>query len=147
MCRGFAQRMRLQIDLREERDLDAEQRVNRLREVLQQLPPKRHAAVVLQYWHGLSYEEIDPGATFTPASVTLNNPNVRAPEDGFFDDITRGYTQKAAYASVDFDLLPRTLTAGTRYFRTTTSEAGAVVSSLGHRGHSTARSARLPGQH
>src|SRR3984893_5574685 len=38
--------------------LDAEQRVRRLREVLHQLPPKCHAAVVLQYWHGLSYEEI-----------------------------------------------------------------------------------------
>lgn len=38
--------------------LDTEQRVNRLREVLEQLPPKCHAAVVLQYWHGLSYEEI-----------------------------------------------------------------------------------------
>jgi RNA polymerase sigma factor (sigma-70 family) len=38
--------------------LDAEQRVKRLREVLHQLPVKCHAAVVLQYWHGLSYEEI-----------------------------------------------------------------------------------------
>src|SRR5215470_17851125 len=38
--------------------LDEEQRIKRLREVLQQLPPKCHAAVVLQYWHGLSYEEI-----------------------------------------------------------------------------------------
>ena len=32
--------------------------IKRLREVLQQLPPKCHAAVVLQYWHGMSYEEI-----------------------------------------------------------------------------------------
>jgi len=39
-------------------DLDTEQRIKRLREVLHQLPPKCHAAVVLQYWHGLSYEEI-----------------------------------------------------------------------------------------
>ncbi|HZC78526.1 MAG TPA: RNA polymerase sigma factor [Ktedonobacterales bacterium] len=39
-------------------DLDNEQRIKRLREVLQQLPAKCHAAVVLQYWHGLSYEEI-----------------------------------------------------------------------------------------
>jgi len=39
-------------------DLDAERRVARLREVLQQLPPKWRAAIVLQYWHGLSYEEI-----------------------------------------------------------------------------------------
>jgi RNA polymerase sigma factor (sigma-70 family) len=38
--------------------LDTEQRIRRLREVLPQLPPKCHAAVVLQYWHGLSYEEI-----------------------------------------------------------------------------------------
>jgi RNA polymerase sigma factor (sigma-70 family) len=38
--------------------LDTEQRTRRLREVLRQLPPKCHAAVVLQYWHGLSYEEI-----------------------------------------------------------------------------------------
>jgi RNA polymerase sigma factor (sigma-70 family) len=38
--------------------LDTEQRIKMLREVLRQLPPKCHAAVVLQYWHGLSYEEI-----------------------------------------------------------------------------------------
>jgi RNA polymerase sigma-70 factor (ECF subfamily) len=38
--------------------LDAEQRVKRLSEVLNQLPPKCHAAVVMQYWQGLSYEEI-----------------------------------------------------------------------------------------
>jgi RNA polymerase sigma factor (sigma-70 family) len=37
---------------------DAERRVKRLREVLEQLPPKCHAAVVLQYWQGLSYQEI-----------------------------------------------------------------------------------------
>jgi len=38
--------------------LDAEQRIKRLREVLGELSPKCHAAVVLQYWHGLSYQEI-----------------------------------------------------------------------------------------
>jgi RNA polymerase sigma factor (sigma-70 family) len=38
--------------------IDAEQRTKRLREVLRELSPKCHAAVVLQYWHGLSYEEI-----------------------------------------------------------------------------------------
>jgi|SRR5215469_2750978 len=38
--------------------IETEQRVKRLREVLRQLPPKCHAAVVLQYWHGMSYEEI-----------------------------------------------------------------------------------------
>jgi RNA polymerase sigma factor (sigma-70 family) len=38
--------------------LDREQRIIRLREVLAQLSPKCRAAVVLQYWHGLSYQEI-----------------------------------------------------------------------------------------
>jgi len=38
--------------------LDSEQRIKRLREVLAQLPPKCHAALVMQYWQGLSYEEI-----------------------------------------------------------------------------------------
>jgi RNA polymerase sigma factor (sigma-70 family) len=38
--------------------LDAQERIKRLREVLHQLSPKCQAAVVLQYWHGLSYDEI-----------------------------------------------------------------------------------------
>jgi len=38
--------------------VDDEQRIRRLREVLHQLSPKCHAAVVLQYWHGLTNEEI-----------------------------------------------------------------------------------------
>lgn len=39
-------------------ELDSEQRIRRLREVLEQLSPKCRAAVELAYWHGLSYEEI-----------------------------------------------------------------------------------------
>jgi RNA polymerase sigma factor (sigma-70 family) len=38
--------------------LDAARRIKRLGEVLDQLPPKCHAALVMQYWQGLSYEEI-----------------------------------------------------------------------------------------
>jgi RNA polymerase sigma-70 factor (ECF subfamily) len=38
--------------------IDTERRAQRLREVLRQLPPKCQAAVVMQYWHGMSYEEI-----------------------------------------------------------------------------------------
>jgi iron complex outermembrane receptor protein len=70
---------------------------------------------------------------FVSAPVTSNNPNVRPLGDGFFNDITRGYTQKAAYASVDFDLIPQklTLTAGTRYSRINTSEVGSTVGSFG----------------
>ena len=74
-----------------------------------------------------------PGAVFVPSPVTSNNPNVRPLGDGYFDDITRGYTQKAAYASVDIELVPQTLTltAGTRYSRTDTSGAGSTVGSFG----------------
>ena len=38
--------------------IDAETRVQRLRKVLRELPPKCHAAAVLQLRHDLSYEEI-----------------------------------------------------------------------------------------
>ena len=63
---------------------------------------------------------------FVPDPVTSNNPNVRPLGDAFFNDITRGYRQKAAYASVDVELVPQTLTltAGTRYFSTNTTEVG-----------------------
>jgi len=74
-----------------------------------------------------------PDAVFVPGRVTSNDPNVRPPGDGYFNDITRGYTQKAAYASVDFDLIAQklTLTAGTRYSSTATSEVGSSVGSFG----------------
>jgi iron complex outermembrane receptor protein len=74
-----------------------------------------------------------PHGVFVPTPVTSNNPNVRPLGDGYFDDITRGYKQQAAYGSLDFDLIPKTLTltAGTRYFRTETSEVGSDVGSFG----------------
>jgi outer membrane receptor protein involved in Fe transport len=83
----------------------------------------------------LVYNQLVPwyysGAVFVPSPVTSINPNVRPADDAFFDDITRGYRQKAAYASVDFDLVPEvlTLTVGTRYFNTDNSEVGATVES------------------
>ena len=72
-------------------------------------------------------------STFVPGPVTSNNPNVRPLGDAFFNDTTHGYQQKAAFASVDWDLVPRvlTLTAGTRYFRSDSSSAGSVVGSFG----------------
>ena len=39
-------------------ELDTDRQIKRLRDVLHELPPKCHAAVVLQYWYGLSYEQI-----------------------------------------------------------------------------------------
>ena len=73
------------------------------------------------------------GAVFVPAPVTSIDPNIRPPGDAFFNDITRGYTQKAAYASLDFDLVPRTLTVtgGTRYSSTYSWEVGSDVGSFG----------------
>jgi iron complex outermembrane recepter protein len=76
----------------------------------------------LVYWN-------TQGAVFVPRPVTSINPNVRPANDAWFDDVTRGYRQKAAYASVDFELVPQTLTltAGTRYFSTSNTEVGATV--------------------
>jgi outer membrane receptor protein involved in Fe transport len=72
------------------------------------------------------------GAVFHPGAPTSINPNVRPLGDAFFNDITRGYGQKAAYMSVDIDLLPHelTLTAGTRYYSSNTSEVGSLVGSF-----------------
>ena len=47
----------------------------------------------------------------------MSNPNRRSPDTGFFNDFQREYTQSAAFASVDFDILENlTLTLGTRYY-------------------------------
>jgi iron complex outermembrane receptor protein len=72
------------------------------------------------------------GAVFVPYPVTSNNPDVRPPNDGFFNDITRAYKQKAAYTSLDFDLIRNrlTLALGTRYFNIETSEVGSAVFSF-----------------
>jgi outer membrane receptor protein involved in Fe transport len=73
-----------------------------------------------------------PNAVFVPDPPTLNNPNVRPLGDAYFNDITRGYAQKAAYTSLDFDLIPSmTLTVGTRYFDIHNTEAGAHAGSFG----------------
>ncbi len=63
----------------------------------------------------------------------VRNPNVRPDNESFFDDVTRGYTQKAAFGSVDFDLVPKklTLTLGTRYYRIETTASGSSISSFG----------------
>jgi len=52
-----------------ERDVDTGRRVARLRVVLEQLPPKCRAAVVLQYRHGLSYQEIAERLEVSPHMV------------------------------------------------------------------------------
>jgi iron complex outermembrane recepter protein len=63
----------------------------------------------------------------------VRNPNVRNDQTSFFDDVTRGYTQKAVFGSVDFDIIPKmlTITAGTRYYDIDTVASGSSVSSFG----------------
>jgi len=63
----------------------------------------------------------------------VRNPNVRGDTTSFFDDITRGYTQKAVFGSVDFDIVPKrlTLTLGTRWYNIDTTAVGSSVSSFG----------------
>jgi outer membrane receptor protein involved in Fe transport len=71
--------------------------------------------------------------TYIADPATALNPNARDPTIAFFDDITRGYTQKAAFASIDFDVIPEklTLTAGTRYYRINSTEVGSAIGSFG----------------
>ena len=73
-----------------------------------------------------------PGAVFVPGPATANNSDIRVDDVAFFDDITRGYTQKAAFASVDFDVMPNlTVTLGTRWYSINTTEVGSAVGSFG----------------
>jgi outer membrane receptor protein involved in Fe transport len=68
-----------------------------------------------------------------PSGSTSNNPNTRNANTSFFDDVRRGYTQKAVFGSVDYDILPKTLTltAGTRYYDYKNTERGSDVSAFG----------------
>ena len=65
---------------------------------------------------------------------SLNNPDpIRGDNVAFFNDVKRGYTQRAAFISLDFDIIPKvlTITAGTRYYYFDNTEKGAVVGSFG----------------
>ena len=74
-----------------------------------------------------------PGATLVTELPSVNDAGIRGDNVGFTDDIKRGYSQKALFGSVDFDLIPKvlTITGGTRYYRIDTDEKGAVVGSFG----------------
>jgi iron complex outermembrane receptor protein len=68
-----------------------------------------------------------------PPGAQVNNPSVRNDNTSYFDDVIRGYSQKAVFGSFDHDLIPGilTFTAGTRYYKINTTAAGAAVSSFG----------------
>jgi outer membrane receptor protein involved in Fe transport len=96
---------------------------------------------------GLFYENFTVNATtdyeyktapgFTrvapPAGSVANDPGLRDTNDGFLNDVTRGYDQKAAYLSLDYDILPKelTITAGGRYFDFENTEQGSDEGSFG----------------
>ena len=68
-----------------------------------------------------------------PAGSTAINPNTRDADTGFFNDVTRGYTQYAIFGSADYDIIPNVLTAtfGTRWFDFHNFERGSAVSGFG----------------
>ena len=63
---------------------------------------------------------------------TVQNPGVQNDNTSFYQDQVRDTKQTAFFASVDFDLIPKTLTitGGTRYFRFDNSMKGSVLSSF-----------------
>src|SRR5215472_18710163 len=81
----------------------------------------------------------DPGNTGCLSNVgtipgtTVVNPGVQNDHVSFYQDQVREYKQLAFFASVDFDLIPKTLTvtAGTRWFRFENSMKGSVLGSFG----------------
>ena len=94
------------------------------------------------FWENyLIHEQTDwmyktaPGFTDVgpPPGAYANNPDIRNDNVSFFDDVLRGYKQRAVFASVDFDIIPKvlTITAGTRYYRFDDSEVGSAVGSFG----------------
>ena len=94
------------------------------------------------FWENfLVHEQTDwlyktaPGFTDVgpPAGAYANNPNIRSDNDSFFDDVLRGYKQRAAFTSVDFDIIPKvlTITAATRYYRFDNTEVGSAAGSFG----------------
>lgn len=64
---------------------------------------------------------------------TANNPGTRPDNESFLDDVQRAYKQYAFFGSVDYDLIPKTLTltAGTRYYNFQNTETGSNVYSFG----------------
>jgi outer membrane receptor protein involved in Fe transport len=71
--------------------------------------------------------------TGTFSGTTVQNPGVQNSNSSFYQDTMRQTKQTAFFASVDFDLIPKVLTAtlGTRHFLFENYSAGSVMSSFG----------------
>ena len=72
-----------------------------------------------------------PVGTFP--GTTVQHPGVQGPNTSFYQDQVRDTKQTAFFVSVDFDLIPKVLTAtlGTRHFKFENSLLGSVISSFG----------------
>ena len=65
------------------------------------------------------------GVVQTIPGTTANQPGLKGDNTAFGEDTQRGYTQAAAFGSVDFDITSKlTLTAGTRYYHYSEYEVG-----------------------
>jgi outer membrane receptor protein involved in Fe transport len=67
-----------------------------------------------------------------PGSDVNNPAPVRNDNVAFFNDVKRGYRQRALFTSVDLDIVPKvlTITAGTRYYHFDNEERGAESGSF-----------------
>jgi iron complex outermembrane receptor protein len=76
---------------------------------------------------------VNPSQPLTYPNVQVNNPSVRPDNESYFDDIIRGFRQQALFGSMDYEIIPKVLTAtfGTRYYRLNTSEVGFSAGSFG----------------
>ena len=93
--------------------------------------PACSAAVTGDCFVNISPPNGNPAFTYPNAQV--NNPRLRPDNESYFDDIIRGFRQKAVFGSADFEIIPKTLTAtvGTRYYRLNTTEVGFSAGSFG----------------
>jgi iron complex outermembrane receptor protein len=68
--------------------------------------------------------------------TTIFDPSLRQAGDGYVNDITRGYKQKAAFGDVSYDIIPKrlTLSLGTRFYSMPTYEVGSANFTYGCRG-------------
>jgi outer membrane receptor protein involved in Fe transport len=68
-----------------------------------------------------------------PPGLTVNNPNQRADDIGFFEDTNKGTRQTAVFASVDYDIIPKvlTITGGGRWYDYKLDQRGWVGTSFG----------------
>ncbi len=87
----------------------------------------------------INFQYAQEAAGFAPygplPGTTAYDPDVRDSGVAFFNDITRGYKQKAAFGELAYDILPETLTLtlGTRFYDMETYEKGSNNSAYGCR--------------